>query len=74
MKRMMIFLNDEEFVKLNQLAIADLRTINDHARRLLQGVLFGDDVISTIDDLTKRIEALEEAQRLREGKNEQNTF
>ncbi len=60
MKRIMLTLSDEEFGKLALLARDTLRTPNEQARHLLQGILFGDGVVSAIDDLTKRVEALEE--------------
>ena len=60
MKRIMLTLSDEEFGKLALLARAALRTPNEQARFLLQGILFGDGVVSVIDDLTKRVAALEE--------------
>ena len=67
MKRIMLALSDEEFGKLALLARDTLRTPHEQARHLLQGILFGDGVVSVLDDLTKRVEALEEAQKLREG-------
>ena len=67
MKRIMLTLSDEEFGKLALLARDTLRTPHEQARFLLQGILFGDGVVSVIDDLTKRVAVLEEAQRMREG-------
>ena len=67
MKRIMLTLSDEEFGKLALLARDTLRTPHEQARHLLQGILFGDGVVSVLDDLTKRVAVLEEAQRMREG-------
>ena len=70
--RLSVPLTRDEFIALRQLAEQENRDHRNQAQCIIHAALFGPSpdtaaLVMRIDGLTKRIEALEEAQRLREG-------